>query len=267
MIIEQSVDIVRPLVPWMDEGVCDISVNKEIAGIDYFKLDNLSSFLLGQTSITNIDSKEYSSWKLDLSSFSITNLIDLFFDSDEEWPINFQKSGNLVLLDILSPNTLAHWIKTNRSVRYLNIPVSFSPEYQTKCYGHACSLIIDNAMNEIYFFDPNGETNYFGSFESSPVDILLEHYFREFESKYSLGYTYLGDTITKFYVLNRDFSSSTLSNPGNCMILSIMFPHFLALTQSDIYTGIANLGEMNDLELLTIINGYSVGICRLMLAN
>jgi hypothetical protein len=275
MISEQFVDIILPLVPWMDDGVCDVSINKEIAGIEYDKLDSLSSFLLGQTPITNLDYKEFSSWKLDLNNYSSSNLIDVFFNSDEKWPINFQKSGNLLLLDILSPNTLAHWIKINSSVRYLYIPISFSPEYQTKRYGfaenvcrsgHACSLVIDNALNEIYFFDPNGETSYFGSFGLNPIDTLFEHYFRDFDIKHSLGYTYVSDT-TKFYELNRDFSWSTIANPGNCMILSIMFPHFLALTQSDIYTGVSKLGNLEDSELLALVNGYSVGICRLMLAN
>jgi len=266
MIAEQSDNIISPLVPWMEDGVCDISIQNEIAGLEYFKLDNLTSFLLGQTPITNLDYKGYSSWKLDLTSFSTSNLIELFFEPDNDWPINFQKSENLIFLDILSFHTLANWIKMNSSVRYLHIPISFSPEYQTKRYAHACSLVIDNALNEIYFFDPNGETSYFGSFDSSPIDTLFEEYFKEFEAKLSLGYTYISDTITKFYTLNRDFPCSKISNPGNCMILSIMFPHFLALTQSDIYTGVAKLGELEDLELLTLINGYSIGICRLVLA-
>jgi len=273
MISEQSINLISPLVPWMDYGICDVSVHEEIAGIDNEKLDSLNSFLLGQTLINDLGYKTFSSWKLDLSSFLTSNLIDVFFKSDKEWPINFQKSGNLLLLDILSTNTLAHWIKINTSVRYLCIPISFSPEYnyQAKNYdlteqpskaGHACSLVIDNALNEIYFFDPNGDSSYFGSFEYNPIDTLFEHYFREFESKYFLGYTYVSNTIIKFYVLNKDFSYSAIENSGNCMILSIMFPHFLALTQLDIYTGIAKLGELNDLELIELINGYSVGICR-----
>ena len=267
MISEQSIDLIRPLVPWMDEGVCDVSIHDEIACIEYKKLDGLISFLLGQTQINTLNYKAFSNWKLDLNTLSPSKLVDVFLKSDEEWPISFQKSRNLVLLDMLEFNTLAYWIKINKKQRYLYIPISLCPEYNLniKHHGHACSLIIDNALGEIYFFDPNGDTSYFGYSSLNPIDILFEEYFKEFELKFSLGYTYVKDTTTKFYVLNRDFSFSTIANPGNCMILSIMFPHFLTLTQSDIFTGISQLGELDDNELITLINGYSVGICRIIL--
>ncbi len=268
MISEHSVNIIRPLVPWMDEGVCDVSIHNEIARIEFEKLDCLTSFLLDQTQINSISCKAFSSWKLDLESYLPTKIISTFYKSNnDEWPINFQKSGNLILLDILDTNTLAHWIKINKAVRYLYIPISLNPEYGAKRSGHACSLIIDNGLNEIYFFDPNGKTSYFGFTHSScPIDILLENYFKDLETDYSLGYSYINNTTTKFYQLNRDFSFSLIANPGNCMILSILFPHFLSLTQVDIYSGIAQLGELNDSELITLINGYSVGICRLCLS-
>ncbi len=257
---EQSVS---QLVPWMDYGICDVSIHDEIAGIKYSKLDALNSFLLGQTQITNLLYKSYSTWKLDLLTLIPTRVLNSFYKSDEEWPITFQKSGNLVLVDILDPKILAHWIKINSSIRYLCIPISLTPEYETDS-AHACSLIIDNALNEIYFFDPNGETGYFGSqISSDPIDKLFEYYFKDFE----LDYTYVPNLTIKMYELNRNFSSFLMANSGNCMILSIMIPHFLSLTQNEISMGISKLGELGDTELAELINGYSIGIGRHVLAT
>jgi len=43
----------------------------------------------------------------------------------------------------------------------------------------------------------------------------------------------------------------------------ILFAHFLRITQTSLNQAINLLGSLTDSELITIINGYSVGICKI----
>jgi hypothetical protein len=265
MLSAELFDVITPLVPWMDEGICDVSIHKELARLKYPKLDSIISFLMDQTPLLPIFSHiDFCTWAIltDLSSGPF-QAVSSFTRNLNEFPIVIQKSNdsNIIFLEMISQTSLNYWLSLNSKSRYLAIPVSLDPEYKEKySAGHACTLIFDNVQSQVYFFDPNGVTTFFGWENEILVDELFYQYFETFGS-----YKYVGRNVYNpaKLCLNRQFAGSSIENSGNCMITSILFAHYLCVTQLDIAQGIEIIGSLTDSDLLTVINGYSVGICRM----
>lgn len=260
------IETIQPLIPWMDEGILDTSIHQELSGIKYHRLDKTISFLMDQTPLSDTYQYiDFCTWKIDMetSGFS-SQVVSSFTKRLDEWPVVIQESNsdeNSIYLEIISPNSLNFWLSLNSKSRYLAIPVSLGDSYEKKSNsGHACMLIFDNALSEVYFFDPNGQTNFFGQSNEIFVDRLFDNYFDIVGS-----WEYVTRTRFNYYqkCLNRRFSGSLIDNPGNCMITSILFSHYLQMTQFDVSKAINLMGSLEDSDLITIINGYSVGICRL----
>lgn len=268
MLSAESFDIITPLVPWLDEGICDVSIHKELARLKYSKLDSIISFLMDQTPLLPMYSHiDFCTWAIstDLSSGPF-QAVSSFTRNLNEFPIVIQKSDDskIIFLEMISQTSLNYWLGLNSKSRYLAIPVSLDAEYKAKSSaGHACMLIFDNVLSEVYFFDPNGVTTFFGWENEIIVNELFYQYFETFGS-----YKYVGRNKYNplMLCLNRRFEGSPIENSGNCMITSILFPHYLFVTQLDIAQGIETIGSLTDSDLLTIINGYSVGVCRMGLA-
>jgi len=267
------IDIIQPLIPWMDESICDVSIHQELACIKYTKLDLLISFLMDQTPLVSI--YEYSSfctWKIDLDETGKTEQIVNYFSRPlNEWPIVIQKSSESIFFETIRPDILNYWLSLNSKSRYLAIPVSLDKDYSTLSNAsHACILIFDNALSQVYFFDPNGSTQFFGFDNQIFLDELFNKYFENLNSHKSskTTWSFIEQNIynPSELCLNRLFSGSLIENPGNCLITTILFAHFLQITQICSNQAINILGSLSDSDLLTIINGYSVGICRIGLS-
>lgn len=266
--LEQNIfQLISPLIPFMEDGLCDKYIHREIAKIDYVTLDYSFSFFLNQTKINDLSYLYTSVYIIDPLDCNVKCVGELCTKDEDEWKICFQKSSELLHMDILSLDTMFCWIKKNSSQRYLAIPITFNPEYGVNNSSHACTLVIDNALQEIYFFDPNGTIGYFGNDSEYLLDFLMEKYFEDFELKYSMGYRYIHTKKVNSLglCLNRKFEGSSIENFGNCMILSILFVHFLHLTQKTAYDGVQILGSLNNSSLLHIINNYSVGFYNYVL--
>jgi len=263
-------DIIQPLIPWMDEGVCDLTINQELASMKYSKLDLIISFLMDQTLLINI--YKFSSFCTCKIDFDKPNnpeqIINYFSRPLSEWPIVIQKSSESIFLEIISPDILNNWLSLNSKSRYLAIPVSLNQDYSISLNSaHACILIFDNALSEVYFFDPNGSTTFFGFDNKVLLDELFVKYFDNLNSHQSSSTTwsFIKQNIynPKELCLNRLFLGSLIENSGNCLITMILFAHFLRITQTSLNQAINLLGSLTDSELITIINGYSVGICKI----
>jgi hypothetical protein len=262
-------DIIQPLVPWMDEGVCDVSINKELASIKYRKLDLIISFLMDQTPLIDIyKSSSFCTWKIDFDNTSKPEqIVDYFARPVMEWPIVIQKSSESIFFELISPYILNVWLLVNSKSRYLAIPVSLNKEYTISLNSaHACILIFDNALSQVYFFDPNGSTTFFGSDNEIYIDKVFNKYFDNLNShNSSTTWSFIKQKTfnPNKFCLNRLFLGSLIENSGNCLITIILFAHFLQITQTSLNQAINMLGSLTDFELITIINGYSVGICRI----
>lgn len=262
MLTQDVYQQICPLIPFMEDSLCNHLMYEKIASIEYTKLDKSFSFFLGQSTMNDLEYLYTSTYVINQLDCVLKCIVELCVKDSDEWKICFQKSSELLYMDILNINTMYYWIKKNRLHRYLAIPISFVSEYgENKQPGHACTLIIDNALEEIYFFDPNGVTRYFGINSEYLIDCLMDKYFEDFESKYSMGYSYIQAKKwnPEFLCLNRKFKNSLIENNGNCIILSILFVHLLHLSQKTIYESIKILGSLDDGLLLHIINNYSVG--------
>ena len=266
MLSQQTSDLLNSL---KTNRLYNHSIHHKISKIKYKKLDRILSFLMEQTRVLNLKNLWSTTYKINLQDNLIEHIIDSITEKDE-WAIKIQKSQFMLFIEILNFETLYNWINLNQSNRYLCIPISFCPEYSTNDNDvqqndswHACTLIFDNALSEVYFFDPNGKTPYFNCFDDNHIDKLFGNYFKEFELKYQLGFSYI--PISQFasstICLNRNFSDD--ANANNCMIISILLPHFLHLTQHTIYQGIKELTSINNKDLFHIINSYSFGIYSL----
>jgi len=194
-------------------------------------------------------------------------------DDDNEWVCILQHNLGIIFLDILSHTSFINFINLNKQNRYLCIPVSLSPEFgNTKMGGHATCLIIDNALEEVYLFDPNGETNYFNYSKTYKiyrsneyVNMLFNKYFEDLYYFYNIRYKFVKNTEynPSLFVINRVFKENN-NNNGNCMIISFLFPHYLLATQNTILNGIKVFSNLKNDELLELIKIYYVWFYDLM---
>jgi hypothetical protein len=134
--------------------------------------------------------------------------------------------------------------------------------------GHVLSLIIDNVLEEVYLFDSNGKTNYFNNNMVNSdrlVNLLFKKYFIDLENIYNIKYKFIENYIYNpdSIILNKHFKDSS----GYCMILSILFPHYLSLTQLSIYHGIKTLSKLKENEFIDIINKYSIGFNDILIIH
>ena len=133
--------------------------------------------------------------------------------------------------------------------------------------GHVGCLVIDNALEEIYFFDPNGKSNYFNySFYNNITDsdkfvnLLFEKYFSELGTKYKFVSNYDKYVLNVFLSNNLNYQ---VSEKGNCMIISLIICHYLMLTQKTLFDTIKDFYELSDNEFIDIISLYTVGLYEL----
>jgi len=264
------------------------NIYKKIVNLEYTEIDNLISYLMNQTKMLGLLNLTFSSYKVEtvnnncksspsgLQSSVHAELIIKNFnkDDDNEWVCILQHNLGIIFLDILSHTSFINFINLNKQNRYLCIPVSLSPEFgNTKMGGHATCLIIDNALEEVYLFDPNGETNYFNYSKTYKiyrsneyVNMLFNKYFEDLYYFYNIRYKFVKNTEynPSLFVINRVFKENNNNNNGNCMIISFLFPHYLLSTQNTILNGIKVFGNLKNDELLELIKLYYIWFNELM---
>lgn len=278
--------IIQPLIPYMETGICSKAVHNKISRCKYSILENITNFLFNQQSLTNNIDPYYSSYSIDIfpqSSNSQTQVqtqaqanfqtcYEEKYDKDA-WPICFMKNNKNILLNILSPITMCEYLLSNNSNKYYFIPVSFCPPFSNDKNesGHYTCLIIDNYESKVYFFDPNGWTNYFNDnyYETQKYLRLVEKLFEKYLEDLSdfVGIKY--DFVSTFQWnprnlnLNKKFTGSQVDNGGNCVGFTILFAHYAYLEKKlPLRTCLENLANLEDSQKIQLINDYSVGLTR-----
>jgi len=112
---------------------------------------------------------------------------------------------------------------------------------------HMMSLIIDIENEIVTIFDPNIDM-IVSVFENIIMDIF-EHYNIEYNTNYIIRFQTL-----EFKKLNKAYNKDY----GFCIILSILIPHYMLLTNLDIYSvlKVFNNFKLNNIDL--IIKSYSI---------
>jgi hypothetical protein len=170
---------------------------------------------------------------------------------------------------MLSHESFINFIELNKSSRYLCIPTSLLNDgFNTDSNGHVVSLIIDNILGEVYFFDSNGKTNYFDNtiqYESNRlVNLLFKQYFMDLSNIYNVNYTYIENNIFNPCSITLNKLVKNNSSNAYCMILSILVPHYLKLTQLSIYEVIQILNQVKEDDFIYLLKTYSLGFCDIV---
>jgi hypothetical protein len=264
-------------IPLNTNNLYDKNIYEVITKLDYIEIDNTFSYLMNQTKMLDLINLTFSSYKIDCSKINKScELIIKNFNKDDEneWTCILQHNLGIIFLDIVSHTSFINFINLNKNNRYLCIPVSLSPEFSnTKMGGHATCLIIDNALEEVYFFDSNGETNYFNYSKTYKIDrsneyvnMLFNKYFEDLYYFHNIRYKFVSNIEynPSLFVINRVFEENNNGN-GNCMIISFLFPHYLLVTQNTISNAIKVFGNLKNNELLELIKLYYIWFYELML--
>jgi hypothetical protein len=266
------------LIPYIRDGIYDKKLHKKISSLSFDKIDIGISFLMKQTKMLNLINLTFSNYKICKNKHAEI-IIDNFINDDiDKWCCMLQYDSENIFLDILSHESFIDFIELNKTQRYICIPVSLSPEYnklnegKTNLDGHVLSLIIDNVLEEVYLFDSNGKTNYFNNNivnSDRLVNLLFKKYFIDLENIYNIKYKFIENYIYNpdLIILNKHFKDDKTCSRGYCMILSILFPHYLSLTQLSIYHGIKRLSKLKESEFIDIINKYSIGFNDILIIH
>ena len=243
--------------------------------LSYTEVDNITSYLMYQTKILDLKNITLSTYKIDCNTLNTELIIKNFNKkNNDEWYCSLQNEDLYIYMDILSHESILDFIKLNKKLRYISIPISLLPEYNNlKMSGHILSLIIDNVLEEIFLFDPNGKTNYFNFSKNKIVksnkivNKLFATYFNDIYNLYNFNYTFVSNIKSgaSSYIINRQLNYKY--KKGYCMIIAILLPYYLSITQLYAIDGIKLISELNNKKLLKLIKLYSVECYNILLKN
>jgi hypothetical protein len=205
-------DIMNVMMPYISLNKSINSVHNKFTQLNIKQLDKILSYLMKQKKMSNID-LTFSNYQID-NNLNPKLIIKNVYYEHIEYFCTLQADMTSIYLDIISHESFIKFIELNKFNRFLCIPVIFSPEYgNEEMGGHIGSLVIDNALEEIYLFDPNGKSNYFNySFTNNItesdkyINLLFEKYFNDLELNYKFVSNY------DKYVLNFYFGNNLIQN-------------------------------------------------------
>lgn len=269
--------VIEPLIPYLELGICTNYVYNNISRCKYSILEKITNFLFNQKSFYNCDFY-CSSYSINLES-RYSNSTQVNFQTsykdecnEDDCPICLIKNNKNLILNIPSVFTMHEFLQLNNTNKYTFVPVSFCPPLTNdkKKSGHYTCLIINNEENSVYFFDPNGWTSYFND-NYSDTEIYLRYFEKLFKkyfddlSKFSgIKYNYVSAyqwNLLNLH-LNKRFIGSQIDNGGNCVALTILFFHYLFLTDFSPKIALEKLSKLCDEQKIQLINDYSIGLNR-----
>ena len=274
-----------PIIPFMEDGICDEITYKKIATINNENYERLLEFFINQKSPGKNSS--YSLYKTDIYSGIFSHHLDIASGVGDSFHATLQCDDRHILLHTLSVDSMMEFLNNNVSQRYVFMPLVFGTEVKEK--GHFGVVVFDLKANDVFMLDPNGKTSFFDNifieyskksgehvYENyekdlyidggSLVDKLIEGYVNELNFVFDLGLKYIGSSAwnPKTYVINRTFSNENVIGSGHCVAITTMLIHLLHLSDSSVTDVYEKLGKLSDVHIMEIINGYSVGISSMI---
>lgn len=97
------------------------------------------------------------------------------------------------------------------------------------------------------------------------MELLFEEYIKKLNLTFDTDYKFvkIDQWNSLRTCLNKTFENSTIGS-GHCLILTVIFMHYLSITTDPVDVAINKFSCLNDMELLEMINSYSVGFYDLM---
>lgn len=277
------VSVIDPLIPFLDSpdiGICDTNIKKHLSTLDRKEFDIMMSMITGQKSMVNTNSY-FSIYKINIHNKQFAHVLDVHDNSGDEHQTTIQCDDNHLVLHIFSPESIIFCISDIKS-RYVFFPVSLSSEIKKK--AHQTSVIIDTSDNNFYLYDPNGKSSYFNDMfvevikknaEDSNIEtkidlsdfyfdghelvnILMDGYVNDINGKFGTKYKFVKSSVWNptNKVINPTFDKNVIIGSGHCVIMTILFLHYLHITSEDIKETFEKLGNLKSEELIYLINAY-----------
>ena len=269
-------EIILPLIPYTKDDTYDDTFHKKISSLSFEDIDIGISYLMKQTKMLNLMNLTFSNYKINCRDKNVELVFDTIVNDDiDKWCCMLEYHSEHIFLEMLSHESFINFIELNKSSRYLCIPTSLLNDGFNKSSpdGHVVSLIVDNILGEVYLFDSNGKTNYFDrsiqyntiQYKSDRlVNLLFKKYFIDLSNIYNLNYTYIENDVFNPSSIRLNKSVKTNSSDAYCMILSILVPHYLKLTQLSIYKAIQILNQIKEDDFIHLLKTYSLGFCDIV---
>jgi hypothetical protein len=266
-------EIILPLIPYTKDDKYDDKFHKKISSLSFEDIDIGISYLMTQTKMLNLMNLTFSNYKINCRDKNVELVFDSIINNDiDKWCCMLEYHSGHIFLEMLSHESFINFIELNKSSRYLCIPTSLLNDgfntNDTSSDGHVVSLIIDNILREVYLFDSNGKTNYFDNTiqyaSDRLVNLLFKKYFMDLSNIYNLNYTYIENNIFNPSSIKLNRLVKNTSSNAYCMILSILVPHYLKLTQLSIYKAIQILNQVKEDDFIHLLKTYSLGFCDII---
>ena len=279
--IDSIISTLDPILKFIEnDDVCSEDSLKKIRTMCSDRIDKLLSLLTNQHP-SNQSYPDQSIYKINIFNNKVSHELNLQNSKDTyTHPRIYYDEYNIFMLTFSHEEFICHTSQTKS--RYVFHPLAFTSE--TIKNGHQTCIIVDTQQNEILLFDPNGRHSYFnqvfketnGEFkdydvmeESSLngeelVDGLMKKYVEDINDKFDTKYKYVSSKQWNLTgkTMNGDYKS--LISNGHCVVLTLMFIHYIHLTQNDVNSSYKNFSNLSDSEMLEIINGYSLFISNLI---
>jgi len=240
---------------------CDLTdkMKKFNRTLNYKKFDKLISLINDQSIISN---KEYVLYKqkLDVMDFEVESYI--LEDTNEIYPLIVDAIDDYLLLNSITPNCLAEYIKKNYNLDYIFIPLNYGNNANDN--SHQSMIMFDNRNMKIYNIDPNGKSDYFNNIfdndMSFEIDTLLCNYFSDLKI-FNINYEYIYSHVwnNKKIALNISFKNEYVGS-GHCVIFSLMLIHLISVLKISSNKAFEMFSTLSESEILFLIKEYSIGM-------
>lgn len=265
MITDNLLKVSNHLEQFLESDVLyDQKIHKHISRLSPIDYNRLLQLLCNQKPVSG----SYSLYKVNMYNKTFSHHLDTLGEEDY---VTLQNDNNHLLLNIHSIESLILSLSETEN-RYFFVPVLFSTENRKS--GHIVCLIIDIIQKHFYLYDPNGKSTFFNNifsefigvdtydlymYNDELIDILIQGYVNEFNKKLDLNYKFVSSKIWNPYykIFNTTFDENSLIGSGHCVITTILFLHYLMLTNLDVQNAFNILISLNNEERAFIISSYS----------
>lgn len=233
--ISQVLDNFQPLQKYLISGVYNNDIHKKISLCNHIDIYNYMLFInMTQELFLNVD--EYingKKCKCDIDNHNISIIIN-------------DDNMYLYMYNIISLNNLI-----NQDTNIICKPIYLNNNNDL----HLMMLIIDRNNSNVMIFDSTTNNNIINRIEKTLNSII-----QEYNIVYNTNFQILPYDIWNInkISLNRSFSISSIYFGGFCVILSLLFSHYMMLTNNNIEDSLELFSNLSHDQLLSIINDYSL---------
>lgn len=228
---------IERLIPYTFSGLYTKEIDDVISGVDEEDMNNYINFITDNL----FHNKNTYCYINGIKSKKMTNIYDNIYITYENDVLKFYSYSIEKYISLIEQDK----------------KIIFRPIYMTiNDTHHMMSLIFDKNNKHVILFDSNGSENALTIKIEKTISNIVNEINKSLKSSFILLPTKLWNSNN--IILNKVLSKSPIYYGGFCVILSVLIPHYMLLTNNSIKTTMEIFDSFSMENFLSLINDYSL---------